>query len=229
MMRKSLMFKSMSFALLLAVVPFAAVAQTPTTVSATTPSATKVGVVNMMYVINASNAGQKEGLELQKRFEPKTAEKAAREKELQDLQKKIESGGNVMSDDARAQLEKDFQTKETSYKRFMEDLQADVNQQKQEVTAKLYDQVFKTVDKYAKANGYSLILDSSSQGNMAGTPMLLWGDGSVDITKQVLEAFNTDSGVPPQPKAAGTTTPRTNGTTTTPKTTTPTTPKPKTP
>ncbi len=222
-----MMRKSMMFALLLAVAPLATLAQTPTNVAATTPSTTKVGVVNMMYVINASNAGQKEGLDLQKRFEPKTAEKTAREKELQDLQKKIESGGNVMSDDARAQLEKDFQTKQTSYKRFMEDLQADVNQQKQEVTAKLYDEVFKTVDKYAKANGYTLIMDSSAQGNMAGTPMLLWGNDSVDITKQVLEAFNTDSGVPPPPKAAGTTTPRTNGTA--PKTTTTTPPKPKTP
>ena len=223
-----MMRKSMMFALLLAVAPLALLAQTPTNVSATTPGTTKVGVVNMMYVINASNAGQKEGLDLQARFKPKTDEKAAREKELSDLQKKIESGGNVMSDDARAQLEKEYQTKETSYKRFMEDLQADANQQKQEITAKLYDQVFKTVDKYAKANGYTLIMDSSSQGNMSGTPMLLWGDGSVDITKQVLEQFNTDSGIAPPPKAAGTTTPRTN-TTPKPGTTTTTPPKPKTP
>ena len=222
-----MMRKSMMFALLLAVAPLALLAQTPTNVSATTASTTKVGVVNMMYVMQASNAGQKEAADLKARFKPKTDEKDAREKELQDLQKKAQSGSNVMTDEARAQLDREFQTKQTSYKRFMEDLQNDYQAQEQEVLAKLYDQVRVSIEKFAKANGYNLILDASSQGNTAGTPMLVWGDNTVDITKQVLDQYNADSGVPAPPKTAGTTTPRTTpkpGTTTT----TPT-PKPKTP
>lgn len=218
MMRKSQFLTAMSFALLLALAPLAALAQAPTTTT-TAPGPTKIGVVNINYVIGASNMGQRDGLELQKRFEPKNAELQARQKELTDIQKKLETGGNVLSDDARAQLEKDFNTKQTSYKRFVEDTQADIQAQKDEIAKKIFDQVMKTVDKYGKANGYTLIFDSSTQASQ----VLLWGNDTVDITKQVLEAFNAESGVPAQPK------PTTTTTTPTRPSTTPTTPPKKTP
>jgi Skp family chaperone for outer membrane proteins len=211
-----MMRKPMLFALLLAVAPFAALAQ-PTTTTPAAAGPTKIGVVNINYVIAASNMGQQKGAELQKKFEPKNLELQTRQKELQDLQKKLESGGNVLSEEARAQLEKEFTAKQTAYKRFVEDAQADIQQQKDEVAKAIFEQVMKSVDKYAKANGYTLIFDSSTQASQ----VLLWGNETVDITKQVLDSFNTDSGIPAPPKP-------TTATTTTPKPTTTTTPK-KTP
>ena len=46
--------------------------------------------------------------------------------------------------------------------------------------------------KYAKDNGFAVILDTSNPQ----TPVL-WAESSVDVTKDVVDAYNVVSGVPP--------------------------------
>ncbi len=57
------------------------------------------------------------------------------------------------------------------------------------------------LDAYSNQNKFTLVLDTSAQQ----TPVL-WANGSTDITKAVVDAYNAKSGVPPQP-AAGASTP----------------------
>ena len=47
------------------------------------------------------------------------------------------------------------------------------------------------LDKYAKTNAYALILDVSSQ-----TSPVLWAGASTDVTKAIVDQYNTVSGVP---------------------------------
>jgi outer membrane protein len=58
--------------------------------------------------------------------------------------------------------------------------------------------MMQTLDKYAKANGYSLILDVSNQNSP-----VLWAGASTDVTKAIVDEYNTSSGVPAPPPTAG--------------------------
>ena len=46
------------------------------------------------------------------------------------------------------------------------------------------------LDTYAKANGYTVILDVSGQGSP-----VLWASETTDITQPIVEAYNVQSGV----------------------------------
>ena len=58
------------------------------------------------------------------------------------------------------------------------------------------------IDKYAKANGYGLLFDSSNPWPQGP---LLWATAGVDLTKTIVDAYNAQSTVPaPAAKPAGT-------------------------
>jgi outer membrane protein len=66
----------------------------------------------------------------------------------------------------------------------------------------LAQKVYAVLDTYSNQQKFTVVLDTSAQQ----TPVL-WANGSTDITKPIVEAYNVKSGVPPQP-AAGATAPR---------------------
>ena len=59
------------------------------------------------------------------------------------------------------------------------------------------------IDKYAKENGFTLLLDSSNPWPQGP---LLWATAGVDVTKPVVDAYNAQSGVAAPPRPAGSTT-----------------------
>jgi outer membrane protein len=58
------------------------------------------------------------------------------------------------------------------------------------------------LDKYAKANNFTVVLDFSGQSSP-----VVWADTSIDITKPVLDAYNTQSGIAAPAKPAASTKP----------------------
>jgi len=85
------------------------------------------------------------------------------------------------------------------------------------------------IDKYVKANGYGLLLDSSNQWPQG--PIIMTTP-ALDITKAVVDAYNAQSGVPPpaaasRPSGAATSKPSGAASTTAPTKPTATTTKPQ--
>ena len=62
----------------------------------------------------------------------------------------------------------------------------------------LASKVYDVMEAYAKLKGYTLVLDISQQQ----TPVLYASDGT-NITKEVIDAYNTKSGIPAPPAAGG--------------------------
>jgi hypothetical protein len=74
----------------------------------------------------------------------------------------------------------------------MQDAQEDFQNQSREVFEKILGKMAPMIVKYSAENGFGLILDKSNQWPQS--PILLGGD-AVDITKQVVDIYNTQSGV----------------------------------
>jgi outer membrane protein len=168
------------------------------------PMATKIGVVQIQEAILATEEGKKEFDALQQRFSPKQAELKAQNDELENLKKQLQAQGDKLSEDERNNRVKTATDKQKALQRNYEDAQAEFQQAEQEVLDRLGAKMIKTLQKYAQANGYTIILDVS---NPQTSPVLWATQGNV-ITKELVDAYNADNPVAgTAPKAGGTTAP----------------------
>jgi len=180
----------------------------------------KIGIINIKGAIVASNEGQRDFEALQKRFDPKNAELKARNDEIEGLKKQLQTQGEKMNEQARAALLAQVTQKQIALKRFVEDTQADLNGQQNQLAGSIGQKLMKTLDKYARDNGFSLVLDYSNE--QSG---VLWVGQGVDITESVINAYNVESGVPAQPKSSAPAAPSASKPAPKPATTTPAKPR----
>jgi outer membrane protein len=191
-------------------------ASSPAASAAPTPAAaapTKVGVISIQDAILATNEGQREFEALGKKFEPKRTELKSLSDEIEGLQKQVDTGSKSMTEEQRAGLVRQIEAKKKTLSRSQEDAQNDFVGQQNEIAQKLLQKLLPVIDKYAKENGLGLIIDSSRQWPEGP---VLWAGPSVEITKAIVDLYNSQSGVPAAPSAsrpAGATGARPSGTT----------------
>jgi outer membrane protein len=182
---------------LLSAVVFAglAVAQQP---------ATKVGIIHISQAIISTKDGQKAAGELTAKFEPKKKEIEAKQSEIAALQQELAKGSNTMAEAKRIGLQRDIDAKSRSLSRETEDAEQEFQQAQNKLLNDLGGKMMVVIDKYAKENGYTLILDVSSQQ----TPVLYAANG-VDITQTIVDLYdkNAPSNIPSAKPAATPSTP----------------------
>jgi outer membrane protein len=105
-----------------------------------------------------------------------------------------------LNEEALATLKKQIEGKQKTFDRSVQDAQEEFGNQQQEVFSRILQKVAPLVVKYSQDNGYGMIIDTSKQWPQG--PVLIAGEG-VDITKAVVDLYNTQSGVA-APAAGGT-------------------------
>jgi outer membrane protein len=201
---------------------------TPASAAATTtsPTGTKVGTINIQEAVFGSNEGQRDLQTLQKKLEPKQTELKGQNDELESLKKQMTTQQDKLNEEALANLKKQIESKQKSFDRSLQDFQEDGGNQQQEIARGILQKMAPMIVKYSQDNGFGMIVDTSKPWPESN---VLWWGQAVDITKQIVDAYNVQSGVaaPPAPAggAAKPTTPKAPASTT-PK---PTAPKPTEP
>lgn len=180
----------------LAVAQAAAVAPAPVTVAPHVIDA-KIALINFEQVVLASNEGQTVTAATQKKFEPKKSQIEVLAAEVETLKKGITSAPANLSDEERASRLRAIDTKEKQLNRDAEDAQTAYNAEWQEALAKVAQKIAGVMKSYAQSNGYTLLLDVSSQ-----TSNVLWADSSTDISQSIVDAYNKQSGVAAPPPSA---------------------------
>ena len=197
----------------------------------------KVGVINIQSAIIATKDGQKAAQELDAKAAPKRKTLESKQNEINALKDQLQKGSNALSETAKAEIVRNIDAKTKSFNRDMEDAQAETEQEQQKVLQDLGGRMMALIDKYARDNGFVLIMDVSSPQN----PILV-ASPSIDITKDIIDLYDkaaasaapstTGSASPAstsKPAASGTSTPTRTapGTTTRPPAPTPPAAKPK--
>src|SRR6478735_3272138 len=124
------------------------------------PAGNKVGIVSIQDAIANTNEGKKELDALQQKFAPRNAALQSQNEELESLQ------------------------------RSAEDFQNEVQTAEQEILNRLGKKMLDVLEKYARANGYAVVMDVSNPQ----TPVLYANPGT-NITKPLIEAYNAASPV----------------------------------
>ena len=168
----------------------ASAAAAPATSAPTGPAPTKVGVINIQRVIGATNEARRDFEALMKKFEPKGKEIEGLKTEIETLQGQLQSQGQTLSDNDRATRVKTLEAKQKNFQRIQEDAQKDFNDEQQALINRIGQKVMQVVDQYAKQNGYAMVVNASGEGDV------LWASDQTNISQQILELYNQQSGVP---------------------------------
>jgi outer membrane protein len=107
----------------------------------------------------------------------------AKQDELQKLKDAMEKQGAMITQEARAEKDKQYQAKLKDYQRLGNDYQAELQQKDMEFTQKILKDIEEVVRGLGEKEKYSLILEKSQAG-------ILFGANSLDITTKVITLFN---------------------------------------
>jgi outer membrane protein len=163
---------------------------------------TKVGVINIQAALVSTGDGKKAASELEAKRAPKTKEMERRQTEIRTLQDSLNRGGNAMSETAKNELVRNIDQKTKAFNRDLEDANAEWEQDQQKVINDLGQKMMVVIDKYAKDNGFSLILDVSNPN----TPVL-YASNTIDITKEIIDLYDKSAAsITPPPAKPGSTT-----------------------
>ena len=129
---------------------------------------------------------QKAGAEFNAKFQPVRQRLANKQAEIQAAQSKLNQGNNAMSAEQREKLMRDIDQKTKTLTRESEDANAEQEQEQGRIMQELGQRVMVVIDKYSKDNGYSLILDVSSQQ----TPVLF---ATNNITADIVKLYDRNT------------------------------------
>ena len=174
-----------------------AAAPQPPAPAAVAPQAipAKVALIAFEQAVFATNEGQKALADVGKKYEPQKNKIAAEEAEIDSLQKQLQAATTI-SDEDRAGRVRTIDAKQKALQRDGEDAQSAYQNDLQEAYQKVAQKFNVVMQKYASDNGYTLLLDVSGQQSP-----VLFAAPQTDVTRAVIDAYNTSSGVAAQPAA----------------------------
>ncbi len=157
------------------------------------PEGAKFAYINVQAIASNSIEGKAATAKIQEWNKKKTAELQAKNKQAQDLQAKLQSGGGVLSDAARSQSEKELQ----KLQRELQGMQEDAQQEQQDITEKLQAE-FQTklnpiIDQVATEKNLHVVFDAINGG-------MVWANTGLDITAEVIKRFDASVSKPAAPK-----------------------------
>ena len=167
--------------------------------TATVPAAgpAKVAVIAFQVAVAQTNEGQRDFADLQKKFEPRRQQLKQLSDQIDQLTKNLQTQANNLSPEEQQTRASAIDEKKKELDRDSQDAQSDFQQAMQDTYNGLASKVYDVMEAYVQKHGYTLVLDISQQQS----PVLYASNGT-NITKEVIDAYNTKSGIPAP--AAGT-------------------------
>lgn len=143
----------------------------------------KIGVLNVQGAIAGTAEGKQASAELQAQFAPRQTELQNLQKQIEDIRQRLQTGGDKLSQEEQARLQRQGETLTKQAQRKQEDYNDDVQAALGDVRDRIGRKLVDIVDRYARENGYTAILDSSSQTS----PIIYAAD---DVTPEVVKLYD---------------------------------------
>ena len=143
----------------------------------------KVGCVDIQRALNECNAGKEAKKVIGKEMEKLQHLVTEKQKELQTLKETFEKQAPMLSQDARATKEKEFQNKVRDYQRWVEDNQKEIQQKGVELEKRILLDLQKVIQKIGTDDGYTFILEKNET-------IVLFVSKAIDVTDRVMKAYD---------------------------------------
>lgn len=138
----------------------------------------KIGYVNLGKVFDGYDRTKAMDATLEKKGKAKEGELEGRVNELKKLRQSLE----LLNDEARESKGREIEQKADDLQRFRTNTARDLQRERDKIAKELLQEIQQGINEYAKANGFSLILDSRS---------IFYGQTTYDVTDEILKALNS--------------------------------------
>ncbi|HEX7361311.1 MAG TPA: OmpH family outer membrane protein [Bryobacteraceae bacterium] len=152
------------------------------------PSAThpeKIAIMSLQGALVGTTDGQAANKKLTAEFEPKKKAFDARRAQIQQEEQQLQKSANVMSAQKRADEQRKIDDDKRMLQRDMQDAKEDLQNEQQQILQKLGQRLMAVISKYAKDNGYTMVLDDSNPSNP-----ILYAATDTDITRDIIALYN---------------------------------------
>jgi outer membrane protein len=156
----------------------------------------RIAFVDLQRIAAESAEGKAAGGKVQALTQKKTAELGEKTKALQANQQKLQQGGAVLSDAARAQAQKEVDRLTVEIDRFQQDANAEVQELQQQLQADFEQKLRPIVDGVVKEMNVGLLFSAGDAG-------AVFIDPSLDITPEIIKRLDAASAAKPAAPAAG--------------------------
>ena len=164
----------------------AANAQTATT-QPLTNAGNAIVFVNSDTLLNNYEYYKAIKVKLQTLSQKAQAEIAAKGQAFQKEVAAYQKGANSLNLAQRTATEKRLQKKQQDLQELSQGTAKQLQDEEADQNAKLYDRIAAFLKNYSKAKGYKMVLTYSKSN-----PSMLYGDDSLDVTKEVLAGLNDE-------------------------------------
>jgi len=151
------------------------------------PGQIKIAVIDTERILLNSQAGKKAVAELKTAQEQKERELDRQQKEIRDLQAKIDDGRLSLAQDKLAEMEKQLEDKVIAVRRLQDDANRELQKKKDDVLGSVDQRVMPVINQVGKELGYTLIFRKFESG-------LIYADEAVDITPIIIQRLDAAQG-----------------------------------
>ncbi len=143
---------------------------------------TKIGYVDMQKAIQETTTGKKAKKDLEKEFNAKKADLQKKEADLKKMNEDLEKKASALSDDARQKKQAELQQEMMKFQREVGESQVKIQKKEQDLTKPILDKLQGAIEKVAKAEGYTMVLEKTEQS-------VLWAQKDNDLTDSIVKEY----------------------------------------
>jgi outer membrane protein len=143
----------------------------------------KVGVVDLQYVLENSEPGQKAIEQLEQEFKGLQQKLEQRKSELDSLRQEMQKQSLVMSQEAKSDKESEFRQKVQKFQKLYQEYQKRMQSKEQELREPIIQDLVEIIQDYGQEHGFDIILDKQNSG-------LVYSKQGLEITEPILEILN---------------------------------------
>jgi outer membrane protein len=145
----------------------------------------KVVVVDFEKAVVESDEGKKASEKFNALLQAKQGDLEKKQKDIEEQQKKLQNGARTLSDQAKADIQRDIDRRTTEVQRLNEDAQRELQASRDELLKPIADLATAVLGAMASSENYTLVIDiSNPESNV------VWKNPKNDITDELIKRIN---------------------------------------
>ena len=157
------------------------------------PEGAKIAYVDLQRIAQNSAEGKAAATKIQALQKQKLGEIQEKNKQVEELRKKLEQGGTVLSDSARTQIEKDIDRTSRELQFMQQNAQAEAEQLERELNAEFQRKLNPILEQVGKEKGLHMLFSIRDNG-------AVWADTGLDLSEEVIKRFDAATKAAPVKK-----------------------------
>jgi len=143
----------------------------------------KIGVLDLQGVMENSLQGKKFQAEMEKLTTAKQQEISSREKKIQGIQRDLEAGANILSDQAKREKQDEAERLIIELRRYRDDAERELESRYRRMLADVEEKILPIISAFGEENNYTMIMARMQSG-------LVYADRSTDVTPMIVSLFD---------------------------------------